>query len=80
MADRAPWVDSFWEQADFEDSDEHPLARELSDRLDAIARYGQMIADAAANGDDHAADQLRRQQAREERFARDLRDELRKAR
>jgi hypothetical protein len=72
-----PGLDSFWESADFEDSDEHPLARELSHRLDAIARYARQIGDAVARGQDGMVDQLRSQQKREEEVARDLRRALR---
>jgi hypothetical protein len=71
-------LDAFWEQADAEESDEHPLVRELAHRVDAIARYGQLIADAQANGFDEMAEQLQRQQAREENFARELRHALRR--
>ena len=75
-----PGVDAFWEQADIEDSDEHPLERELSHRLDAIARYGFLIAEAQANGQDAMADQLQRQQEREETLAREIRHALRRLR
>lgn len=74
----APGLDAFWEQADVEDSDEHPLLRELAHRVDAIARYGRMIAEAQANGLDEVAEQLQRQQDREESVARELRDALRR--
>ena len=75
-----PGVDAFWEQADLEDSDEHPLERELSHRLDAIARYELLIAEAQENGHDEMANQLQRQQEREEMLAREIRDALRRLR
>lgn len=77
---RPPGLDSFWEQADIEDSDEDPIERELSHRLDAIARYGSMIAEAQANGFDAMARQLERERAREETLARELRHALRRNR
>lgn len=64
-----PGLDVFWEQADVDDSDEHPLERELGDRLDALARYRRMIADAEANGREHAADLLLEQHEREAELA-----------
>lgn len=73
-----PGLDHFWEQADLDGSDEHPLVRELSHRIDAIARYGRLIADAQANGFDEMAEQLRRQQQREEALAREIRVALRR--
>jgi hypothetical protein len=75
-----PGLDAFWEQADLEDSDEHPLERELSHRVDAIARYMRLIADAQANGDEEVIEQLQRQQAREETLAHEIRIALRRCR
>ena len=75
---QTPALDVFWEQADAEDSDEHPLLRELAHRVDAIARYGHLIAEAQANGFDEMAEQLQRQQEREEIVARELREALRR--
>jgi hypothetical protein len=75
-----PGLDAFWELADVEESDEHPLERELSHRLDAITRYGLLIADAHANGRDAMAEQLERQQAREETLASEIREALRRCR
>ncbi|MGH7575873.1 MAG: hypothetical protein ACREM1_12215 [Longimicrobiales bacterium] len=77
---QTPGLDAFWEQADVEASDEHPLERELSHRIDAIARYGGMIADAAANGFDDMVSQLGREQAREETVAQRLRRALQRGR
>jgi hypothetical protein len=77
---QTPGLDAFWEQADLEGSDEHPLERELSHRLDAIIRYGRLIAEAQANGFDEMAEQLQRQQDREESLARDILVVLRRAR
>lgn len=75
-----PGLDAFWEQADVDGSDEHPLERELSHRIDAIARYGGMIADAEANGYEAMARQLGREQEREEMLAQALRRALRRGR
>jgi hypothetical protein len=71
-----PGIHLFWEQADLESSDDHPLERELRHRVDAIARYHGMIADAEAMGLDSAVEQLTRQCAREQDFARELRAAL----
>lgn len=75
---QTPGLDAFWEQADADGSDEHPLERELSHRNDAIARYGGMIADAEANGFDEMVRQLGREQEREETLAQGLRRALRR--
>ncbi len=71
-----PALGAFWEQADLESSDEHPLVRELSHRLDAIARYHRLIAEAQANGFDEMVEHLLRQQAREESLAHAIRSAL----
>jgi hypothetical protein len=71
-----PGLDSFWEQADLDESGEHPLERELCDRLDALARYRRMIDDALVNGQDDAVDVLLRAHEREERIVAQLRDAL----
>ena len=59
-------LDSFWEDADYNESSEHPLERELGDRLDALARYQRLIGEAQDNGRDDAAEFLLGQHAREE--------------
>jgi hypothetical protein len=71
-----PGVHLFWEQADLDSSDDHPLERELRHHVDAIARYQGMIADAEAMGLDSAVEQLTRQCAREQDVARELRAAL----
>ncbi|HEX7048693.1 MAG TPA: hypothetical protein VF188_00660 [Longimicrobiales bacterium] len=73
-----PALDSFWEDADHEASDEHPLERELRDRLDALARYRLLIEDARENGRDAILEQLLRQHAREERLTRRIRRAIRR--
>lgn len=73
-----PGRDLFWEQADRDDSDEHPLERELGDRLDAMARYRGMIADAQASGRERAAELLLRQHRREALEADRLRSAIRR--
>lgn len=83
MADQfsgIPGLDSFWEQADADGSAEHPLERELTFRLDALARYRRQIAEAQANARDRIEDLLIAQQAREERAVRRLRAAYRRAR
>jgi hypothetical protein len=51
-------LDFFWEQADLDGNGDHPLELELCHRLDAIERYGQLIADAEAAGHDDLIDDL----------------------
>lgn len=75
-----PGLDAFWEQADADGSAEHPLERELSHRIDAIARYCSMIADAETNGYEEMVRQLGREQEREETLAQQLRRALRRGR
>ena len=77
---RAPGIDSFWEQADVDGSDDHPLERELGDRLDALARYRRLIDDATTAGLDDAVDQLIAQHAREEELVRRLTNAIRRMR
>lgn len=67
-----PGLDSFWEQADVDESGEHPIERELCDHLDALARYRQLINDAIANGRDDAVNILLEQHEREEQVVRRL--------
>jgi hypothetical protein len=71
-----PGIDLFWEQADIEESDDHPLVRELRHRADAIERYRNMIAEAEELGLDSAVAQLYSQCKREERLAGELREAL----
>ncbi|MEX0890612.1 MAG: hypothetical protein WEB88_00475 [Gemmatimonadota bacterium] len=71
-----PGLASFWEQADDDCSNEHPLERELCHRMDAAARYCRRIVDARADGLDAQADQLSRQLAREEAIIARLRMRL----
>ena len=72
----APGIDLFWEQADIEASDDHPLVRELRHRTDAVVRYRNMITEAAEQGMDAAVEQLARQCEREESLCRQLRKAL----
>lgn len=75
-----PGLDAFWEDADRDGSREHPLERELCDRLDALARYRRMIAEAQVEGRDDATERLLEQHAREERIVRRLTEEIRRLR
>lgn len=72
---RRPGLDQFWEKADRSDSAQHPLERELDERVDALARYRRLIAEAQQNGRDEAVAILERQHDRE----RDEVDRLRAA-
>jgi chorismate mutase len=67
-----PGLNSFWEQADIDESGEHPIERELCDHLDALARYRRLIHDAIANSRDDALNILLDQHEREERVVRRL--------
>ena len=65
MDSRKPGLDHFWEQADEEASTQHPLERELAERLDALARYRDQILQAEANERASDAEILLRQHERE---------------
>lgn len=65
MDSRKPGLDHFWEQADEEGSTQHPLERELAERLDALARYRDQILQAEANERASDAEILLRQHERE---------------
>jgi hypothetical protein len=77
---RKPGLDTFWEQADSTASAQHPLERELDERVDALARYRDLIADAQANGREEAAEILTRQHDREVQAVERLRAALDRAR
>jgi hypothetical protein len=78
--DAPPGLESFWQMADDEANDEHPLERELCNRLDALARYQAMIADAEGTEREAAVDVLVRAQEREAAAVQELRDALRRSR
>jgi hypothetical protein len=73
---RKPGLDLFWEQADETGSGQHPLERELDERIDALARYRRLIDEAQANGREDAAEILLRQHDREEQAIQKLREAL----
>jgi hypothetical protein len=75
-APRRPGLDQFWEKADRSDSGQHPLERELDERVDALARYRRLIAEAQQNGRDQAAEILMRQHDREAASVDRLREAL----
>ncbi len=64
-AQRSPGLDQFWQTADRTDSGQHPLEREFDERVDALARYRRLIAEAQSNGRDEAVEILMRQHDRE---------------
>lgn len=74
----APGLESFWETCDRDSIGDHPLMRELCDRLDAIQRYRDLIADAEYMGDDDAVALLSKQFDQQHALVRRLREELRK--
>lgn len=73
-----PALEAFWEQADVDGSNEHPLEREIAEQQDALLRYGGLIEDAQAQGRDDLADLLIGQQERHARVLRQLREALRR--
>jgi hypothetical protein len=73
-----PGLDHFWEQADRAGSGQHPLERELDERIDALARYRRLVSEAQANGREDAAEILLRQYDREEQAVERLREALRR--
>lgn len=75
-AQSRPGLDKFWETADRDSSGQHPLERELDERIDALARYRRLIADAQQNGRDEAAAILMRQHDREQAAVERLREAL----
>lgn len=58
-------LDHFWEQADDESSGQNPLERELAERLDALARYRELILQMEASNRSADAEVLLRQHDRE---------------
>lgn len=76
---RKPGLDTFWEQADLDGSAEHPLQREIDERVDALARYRRLITEADDNGRDEAAEILTRQHDREAAVVKRLREALRRS-
>lgn len=73
-------LESFWEQADVDASDEHPLERELAERVDALLRYQVMVEAAQAEGREDVAEILLAQQHGQEVVVRVLREALRRMR
>ncbi len=79
MPTRRPGLDQFWEKADRSDSGQHPLERELDERVDALVRYRRLIAEAQQNGRDEAVEILMRQHDREAVSVDRLREALQSA-
>ncbi len=75
-----PALEAFWQQADEDASGEHPLEREIADRVDALLRYHMLIADAQAEGRDDLVAILQAQEERQERLLRELREALQRMR
>lgn len=73
-------VGFFWEQADADGSDEHPLERELALQLDVLARIRRLLEEALGDGREGHAAVLFRQQARVEEWVRTLRAALERSR
>jgi hypothetical protein len=71
-----PGLEAFWELADVDALDDHPLERELCERLDTLARYQAMLREAAAAGHDEVADALQHAHDREADLVRCLRRAL----
>lgn len=73
-------LEAFWQQADEDASAEHPLEREIADRVDALLRYHILVADAQAEGRDDLVAILLTQEQRQEQLLRELREALRRMR
>ncbi len=73
-----PGIDAFWEDADRDGSGDDPLERELCDRLDALARYRRMIAEAQVNAQDDATEHLLKLHEREHRIVQRLTEVIRR--
>ena len=71
-----PGIEAFWQLADDEAPDEHPLERELCERLDTLARYQSMLAEAVATDRADVIDALQRAHDREADLVRCLRRAL----
>jgi len=74
--DVPPGLESFWALADDEGLDDHPLERELCERLDTLARYRTMLFEAASAGHEEVAAALQRAHDREAELVRALRHAL----
>jgi hypothetical protein len=77
---RKPGLDTFWEHADSTGSSQHPLERELDERVDALVRYRRLITEAQSDGLDEATEILLRQHDREEEAVQRLREALARTR
>lgn len=75
-----PGVDTFWEAADADGSGQDPIERELDERLDALTRYRELIAEADANGREEVAEILIKQHDREQETVNRLRQALQRRR
>lgn len=73
-------LESFWEQADADESNEHPLEREIAERIDALSRYRTLIEEAQAGGRDDVADLLLEQQERQQAVVQGLKQALKRMR
>ena len=69
-------LESFWETFDRDGVGDHPLMRELCDRLDALTRCQAMIDDAEVAGNDEAVEILSAQFNRHQDSIRRIRNEL----
>ncbi len=74
--DVPPGLEAFWQLADDESLDQHPLERELCERLDTLARYQNMLSDAVAADRTDVIDALQRAHDREAELVRSLRRAL----
>jgi hypothetical protein len=74
----SPGLDLFWEEADLMDAGEHPLRRELMHRLDVVARYELLLADAQSRGHEGQISALTKQYRRQLRVIEALQDALRR--
>jgi hypothetical protein len=73
----SPALDLFWEEADLADAAEHPLRRELAYRLDVLARYERLLAEAQSAGSPAQIATLTREHRRQLELIEVLDDALR---
>jgi hypothetical protein len=73
----SPALDLFWEEADLAAAAEHPLQRELAHRLDVLARYERLLAEAQSGGSPAQIATLTREHRRQLQVIEVLDDALR---
>jgi hypothetical protein len=73
-------LDAFWLDADANECADNPLERELCYRLEAVERFGRMIAEAEEVGRDEVIAALLAQQSHQSKLAQELQQALKRYR